>query len=260
MGSFPERYTQGTLVERLDFSDDLALFRLQPEEPLTFAPGQYATLALQDDTGQPLLRPYSVASAPHEEVLDFFVELVDKGVLTPLMWEMTTGDTMWIRKKLVGRFLLDEREPPQRHVMAATVTGIAPYASMVRAQIDALMENDSLTPYRFLIIHGASRSSEFGSYLYELQKYDGTYDWLTYIPTVSRPWEDTDWTGELGRVEDVLRKYMDAGGYTSDNSIVYACGHPSMIEKVKDIVGRAHFDKDRFKEEKYFPAGAINKP
>ncbi len=37
-------------------------------------------------------------------------------------------------------------------------------------------------------------------------------DWFTYVPTISRPWDEPEWTGETGRVEDVMRKHADAAG------------------------------------------------
>lgn len=36
------------------------------------------------------------------------------------------------------------------------------------------------------------------------------------------------------------------------NSIAYACGHPRMSEKVKDILARTGFCKDQIREEEYF--------
>ena len=35
------------------------------------------------------------------------------------------------------------------------------------------------------------------------------FPWFSYIPVISRPWEDPEWKGEVGRVEDILRKYID---------------------------------------------------
>lgn len=245
------RYCRIELIDRVDFSEDLALFRFRPDESLDFTPGQYATIGLEDEeTQRPLLRPYSVASAPHENMMDFFVELVEKGALTPYLWEAAVGDHYWLRKKIVGRFVLDEDR--KHHVMAATVTGIAPYISIVRDQIHRLETNDIEVPHHFLILHGASRSWELGTYLDELQELDRRYDWLTYIPTVSRPWEDPDWTGEVGRVEDVLRKHVDRSAFHPDRAAAYACGHPKMIDKAQDILRRARFDDDHIHEEKYF--------
>src|SRR5712664_146000 len=36
-----------------------------------------------------------------------------------------------------------------------------------------------------------------------------TVPWLTYVPTISRPWDEPDWRGERGRVDDVIRKYAN---------------------------------------------------
>lgn len=244
------RYTKAALTDRFDFSDDLAVFRFEPEEALEFEPGQYATLGLEDGDRK-ILRPYSVVSAPHESYLEFFLELVPDGALTQRMWPMSEGDPIWIRKKVVGRFTLDEESGRRDHLMAATVTGVAPYVSMARAQKRALRRGECNEPHRMTIIHGASRSWELGIYLDELNEL-AREDWLWYVPTVSRPWEDADWTGEVGRVEDVVRKYADRFDLTHRNAVAYACGHPQMIDKVKAILRRARFEDEHLREEKYF--------
>lgn len=245
------RYCRLQFTDRVDFSDDLALFRFRADEPIDFTPGQYATIGIEfDGMKRPLLRPYSVASAPHDDALEFFIERVEEGKLSPHFWSLSPGDRIWMRKKVVGRFVLDERR--QRHVMAATVTGIAPYVSIVRDQAHALAQGHLDEPHRFLIIHGASYAREFGTYLDEFTEAADRYTWLTYVPTVSRPWEDSDWTGEVGRVEDVLRKHMDAAGFTAENAAAYTCGHPQMIDKAQGILQRTRFDDTFIHEEKYF--------
>src|SRR5262249_42588035 len=105
--------------------------------------------------------------------------------------------------------------------------------------------------FKFLIIQGASHSMDFGVYRHELAEAAGD-GWLTYIPTVSRPWLDSDWQGETGRVEDVVRKYADQFGFNHTNSVAYSCGNPQMIQTVKSILDRAAFPKEHIKEEKYF--------
>lgn len=246
-----DRYCRIRLIGREDFADDLALFRFRAEAPIDFTPGQYATIGVQlEDMKRPLLRPYSVASAPHDDELEFFIELVDEGKLTPRLWRLSRGDRIWMRKKVVGRFVLDERRA--HHVMAATVTGVAPYVSILRAQAHALERGNGTTPHRLLILHGASRSWEFGTYLDELQAAAARYDWVSYVPTVSRPWDDPDWSGEVGRVEDVLRKHLDAAGFGPADTAAYTCGHPKMIDKAQGILQRAGLDEDVIHEEKYF--------
>jgi ferredoxin--NADP+ reductase len=112
-------------------------------------------------------------------------------------------------------------------------------------------ERGAASSDQLVVIHGASRSVDFGPYLSELEELsrDG---WLKYIPTISRPWEEPNWQGEMGRVEDVLRKYADRLGFNHTNSVAYACGHPQMVENVKGILARGRFLKDQIREEEYF--------
>lgn len=244
-----DHYALLTLTERVDFSEDLAVFHLQAPEPINFTPGQYATIGLLNEE-RPLLRPYSVASRPGTHTVELFIERVDEGDLTPRLWELDLGAKIWMRKKIVGRFVLDST--CRHHVMAATVTGVAPYVSIARHQQQALDTGDLTHPHHFLILHGASRSWELGTYREELSKLAQTTDWLEYVPTVSRPWEDPKWTGERGRVEDVLRKHLDAHAPPTDETAVYTCGHPKMIDKAQGIFERAGIDEDAIHEEKYF--------
>jgi len=163
---------------------------------------------------------------------------------------MQPGDRAWVRRRIAGLFVLNDER--RCHLMAATVTGITPYVSIARAQKRALELGDLETPHRLVIVHGGSTSGELGRYRNELTALDRNTDWLTYVPTVSRPWEDPGWNGERGRVEDVLRKHMDDAGLTSQNAVAYACGHPKMVEKAHALLARAGFEDDYLEEEKYF--------
>jgi len=244
-------YSALTLTERIDFADDLALFRLESAEPVTFTPGQYATIGLMDEsTGRPLLRPYSIASAPGKETLDFFIERVDDGKLTPRLWELHEGAEVWMRDKVVGRFVLDTS--CNHHLMAATVTGVGPYVSIVQNQIQALDTGEIDEPDQMLILHGASHSWELGTYIADMKGLSETYDWIEYVPTVSRPWDEPDWDGEVGRVEDILRKHLDAWSPPMDDCAAYTCGHPQMIDKAQGILQRAGMPEEALHEEKYF--------
>lgn len=243
-----EKFCSAELIDRRDLSGALAIFQFRPAERLLFRAGQFATLAVEAD-GDLLERPYSIVSSPAEPILEFFVELVPGGHLTPKLWEMKLGSTILIRRRIVGQFTLDP--DVTRHLMMATVTGIAPFVSIART-LHLSRERGASSNDELLVIHGASRSSDFGPYLGELQKLsqDG---WLTYVPTISRSWDEPDWLGETGRVEDVVRKHADQRGFNHTNSVGYACGHPQMVEKVQDILTRAGFLKDQIREEEYFP-------
>ena len=139
------------LVERIDYTPDLIVIRLKPEMEFTFKPGQYCTLGLEG-----IERAYSIASAPEEDLLEIFVELVPlpDGVLTPRMWKMKPGDHTTIRPRAKGIFTLDQR--CNQHLMVSTVTGIAPYISIIRSYFLS-----GLKGHEFYVLHGASYQDEF---------------------------------------------------------------------------------------------------
>lgn len=252
MDAPPRGYLRAVVERRLDVAADLAVFWLRPEAALSFLPGQYVTLAAPDGQGQTVKRAYSVVSAPHEPLVELVIEHVEGGALTPLLWRLHAGDPVWVRQKVVGHFLLDAERT--RHVMACTVTGIAPFLSMLRAHAEALRNGEAVPDHRFLVLHGASHAPEHGPYRGELLGLarDG---WVEAVPTVSRPWADPDWSGEVGRVEDVLRKHLDRLGWTGADVAGYACGHPDMIAAVKGVLKRARVPEAHVHEEKYFTTG-----
>jgi ferredoxin/flavodoxin---NADP+ reductase len=242
-----EKFCSAELIERRNISDTLGIFRFLTADQLFFTAGQYTTIAIEAD-GDLHERPYSIVSSPYERFLEFFIELVPGGLLTPELWDMRLGSTILIRRRIVGQFTLDRAV--NRYLMMATVTGVAPFVSMLRTQhIDR--GRGAAFSDKLVVIHGASRSADFGPYLSELEKLSRD-KWLEYIPTISQPWEEPNWRGETGRVEDVVRKHADRLGFNHTNSVAYACGHPQMVENVKGILARARFLKDKIREEEYF--------
>ena len=105
--------------------------------------------------------------------------------------------------------------------------------------------------HKLFILDGASRSWELG-YSDELEKVAREVPWLTYVPTVSRPWEDKAWSGETGRVDDLIRKYTDMWNLTPEDTKVYLCGHPNMIENTRGIVRRRGWEENAIQAEAYF--------
>lgn len=210
------------LVRRKDITHDLMVVWFRPEKRFFFKPGQYCTLGLEG-----VERAYSIVSAPHEPELEIFVELVPHGELTPRMWRLQVGDWMSIRPSAKGLFTFEPKYP--YHLMVATVTGIAPYVSILR---DYLHRGES--GHRFYILQGASYQDEF-TYDAELSELARRYDFIEYVPTVSRPAEPRNrgWRGETGRVNTIVEKYIEAFRLPREETLVYTCGHPGMIEDVK---------------------------
>lgn len=244
----PARYLSAEISVRRDLTPDLWTFRVRPAEPLRFAPGQYVALGIPAG-GRMIERPYSICSAPHEDELEFFVELVPNGAMTPLLYELQPGTPIYLRRAAKGRFVLDGESGKKNHLMVASVTGVAPFVSMAR--------HLALHPFpdvRVLILHSASTPAELG-FSEELAAATREVAWLEYVRTVSRPWLFPAWEGERGRAEDVVRKYADAAGFRPEDTTVYACGHPQMIRNVQAVMERAAYPRHAIREEMFWPPG-----
>src|SRR5262249_37671503 len=153
-------------------------------------PGQYVTIGLP--TGDKLVeRPYSVASPPDGSDLEFFLQVVPGGKLSPHLYEIPVGGEVQIRPIAKGRFTFDDQSGNQNHFMAATVTGVAPLLSMIR-HLSAL-EADSVAS-RIVLLQSASIPAQLG-YQDELVSRASQQRWLEYIPTISQAWLDPDWRG-----------------------------------------------------------------
>jgi ferredoxin--NADP+ reductase len=244
------KFYSARIIERRDISNDLWALRVDPGGEFPYRPGQYATLGVVTPEKHHE-RPYSIVSAPHEQYLEFFFELVPHGQLTPRLHKAQVGDEITLRKTGKGTFTLDASSARANHFLIATVTGIAPYVSYVRSLYRQWKASPTATLARVLILDGASRSWEL-AYSAELAGIAREVPWLTYVPTVSRPWEDKTWSGEVGRVDDLIRKYTDLWNLSPDNSKIYLCGHPEMIENTRGIVRRRGWLETAIQAEAYF--------
>ncbi len=228
------------LVERVDYTDDLMVIKMEPQGfDFKFKPGQYCTLGLDG-----IERAYSIVSAPHEPFLEVFVELVPEGELTPRMWRMEIGDTMSIRPRPKGIFLMDPAAT--QHLMLGTVTGVAPFVSIVRDHLHYGRDG-----HHFYVVEGASYLDEF-VYDVELAQLAAAYPKVvTFVPAVSRPIEDRNsgWEGETGRLNNIVADQLQKFGLDRSQTLVYACGHPGMIEASREIVTA---DGWRWTEERFW--------
>jgi ferredoxin--NADP+ reductase len=180
--------------------------------------------------GKPLLRAYSVASANHEEHLEFLSIKVPNGPLTSRLQHLKPGDDLIVGRKPVGSLIVDDLRPGRHLYLLSTGTGLAPFMSIIQ---------DPDTYERFekvILIHGVRQVSELAyadfieralpahEYLGELVR-----DKLVYYPTVTRePFRNQ------GRLTDVIesgRLFTDIGLAPLDPAVDRAmiCGSAAML-------------------------------
>ena len=214
---------RATIVHRQELTDELWIIKLLPEIPFGFKPGQYITIGVNG-----IERPYSIVSAPHEELIELFIELVPEGDLTPLLYEMGVGSSVSIRPRAKGLFTLDPNYT--HHLMVGTVTGSVPYISILRDYFENKMQSGI-----FHVLEGASYIDEFAYFNEFSTLATDNPSTVYYLPSISRPKEirNSGWHGAQGRINNLVEQYINNIGLSKNETLVYLCGHPGMITDVK---------------------------
>src|SRR6476620_7457922 len=108
------------------WTDTLFSFRATRDSGFRFVSGQFAMIGLEV-SGRPLLRAYSMASANHEDHLEFFSIKVPDGPLTSRLQHLDVGDSILINSKPTGTLVLDNLMPGRNLYLMSTGTGLAPF-------------------------------------------------------------------------------------------------------------------------------------
>ena len=217
----------------LHWTDTLFSFTATRNSGFRFLNGQFAMIGLEVD-GRPLLRAYSMASANHEEALEFFSIKVADGPLTSRLQQIRQGDTILVGRKATGTLITDNLIPGRRLLLLSTGTGLAPFASLIKdPEIYERFET-------IVLVHGCRQVSELG-YGEELvarlaeDEFLGPLltDKLIYYPTVTRePFRNR------GRITDLIASdqlFNDLGLPALDLATdrVMMCGSPAMLEELR---------------------------
>ena len=168
-----------TLIERLDLSPTLAMFRVQPDEPPAaerpwFEPGQYTAIGLNVDDAGAVQRTFSMASAPEDRRwLEFYIrrnpEPHTEQPFTHLLWQLGPGAQLHIGPRAAGRFTVLHTvgaADPRIKLMIGGGTGVAPFVSLVRSRVLRAADIGDL-----VLLHGASYPQEL-AYLDEIAAKD----------------------------------------------------------------------------------------
>jgi len=211
------------------WNDTLFSFRTTRDPGLRFRNGHFVMLGLPVE-GKPLMRAYSVASANHDEHLEFFSIKVPNGPLTSRLQHLQPGDEVIVGRKPVGSLVLDDLRPGRHLYLLSTGTGLAPFISIIQ---------DPDTYERFdkvVLIHGVRQVSELAYAKFiedELPNHEHLGELvrgkLLYYPTVTR-----EAFRHQGRLTDVIESgklFSDLGLPPLDAAVDRAmiCGSSAML-------------------------------
>jgi CDP-4-dehydro-6-deoxyglucose reductase, E3 len=204
-------------------------------ERLEFVPGQFTSFTDVIE-GKEITRAYSFASAPSgTNRFELCLNRVDPGHLSPRLFEMKLGDRIEMHEPL-GMFVL-RQQTPRDSIFIATGTGIAPFRSMLQADLKASSRG-------FTLLFGVRYESHL-LYREEFEEMARTYANFRFWPTLTLP--DAGWTGRSGRVQAHL---AEAIGERRDVDF-YLCGLKEMVDETRGILKSQGFDRKQIFYEKY---------
>ena len=111
-------FQKETVLSVKHWTDHLFSFTATRDPGFRFQNGQFAMIGLEVE-GRPLVRAYSMASANHEDALEFFSIKVADGPLTSRLQKIREGDTDPGRPQGDGH--ADRGQPDSRKAAAAAV-------------------------------------------------------------------------------------------------------------------------------------------
>ncbi|WP_299200489.1 ferredoxin--NADP reductase [uncultured Amphritea sp.] len=227
------------------WNDTLFSFTTSRDPGFRFKNGHFTMIGLEHE-GRPLMRAYSIASANHEDQLEFFSIKVQDGPLTSKLQSIQVGDQILISRKPTGTLINDHLLPGKHLYLISTGTGLAPFMSIIK-------DPEIYEQYdKVILTHGVRQLSEL-AYADVIQEHlpsneyfgDMVSDKLLYYPTVTRePFRNQ------GRLTDLiatgkLTRDLGLPDLSLENDRFMICGSPSMLKDTTRLLDQMGFEEAR---------------
>ncbi len=200
-------------------------YLLTLERKIDFLPGQVIAVTLGDIPP----RLYSIASGVNDDFIQILYSINPQGVLTPKLASLQVEESLSYSKAR-GTFLNDKKDS----IWLATGTGIAPFVSMARSDLE-------IDRYVKALVHGTRGPYHFGADLFK--KLLG----IKYERYVS---------GHLSEVNDSKRGRIGSSFEDSRmidrNAEYYLCGKAEMVVEMRDLLIGKGIEYSKIKSEIYF--------
>ncbi len=234
------------------WNDTLFSFKTSRNAGLKFENGHFVMMGLEVE-GKPLMRAYSIASANHDEELEFFSIKVADGPLTSKLQNIQVGDSILVSTKPTGTLIADHLLPGKHLYLISTGTGLAPFMSIIR---------DPEVYERFdkiILTHGVRTVSELAyqdvilkelpsdEYLGEIIR-----EKLIYYPTVTRePYQNQGRITEQLASGQLPRAIGLANINPADDRFM-VCGSPAMLKDTCKWLDQQGFSESRHGHQAHY--------
>ncbi len=223
----------GTVVERREVLRNLAVIRLQLDQPMQYAAGQYLSVQIPS---RPRMWRYMSPAVPAnaDGEIEFHIRSVLGGWVSPAMVGNTVVGDQWLLGSPLGGLGIP-RNVKRKMLMIGCGTGIAP----LRAQLMAMSQR-RINPKVHLFVGGYHPCDLYD--LETLSRLAVANKWLTVTPVTERdenPWwyydsgeSERTWPGLEPRVTGQIGKVVAGYGAWADRD-VQIVGSPSMVQTTK---------------------------
>ncbi len=260
--SSPEKYTVETITWVKTWTPNLFSFRTTRAPAFRFVPGQFARLGVeksdsvpssgshapsepQGTEGKIVWRAYSMASAAHDEFLEFYSVVVPGGEFTSELVRLKPGDTIYVDKTSYGFLTTDRFQNGKDLWMLSTGTGLAPFLSMLW-DIENWHQYDNL-----ILVHSVRVAAEL-AYRDEIEAFNHHELFrafnlkLKYLPIVTRERVEDTLNARITTVIADGRLEAAAGiALDQDRSRIMICGNPEMVDETRKLLSGRGFRTSR---------------
>ena len=227
------------------WNENLFSFTSTRDPGFRFKNGHFIMVGLQQETG-PLMRAYSIASANHEDEMEFFSIKVADGPLTSKLQNLSIGDQILVSQKPTGTLVTDGLLPGKHLYLLSTGTGLAPFMSIIKdPEVYEIYD-------RVILTHSVRWESDLAYQDFienELPNHpylgESIREKLLYYPTVTRePYRNN------GRLTDLMKSgklFLDLGlpKPNLDDDRFMICGSPAMLKDLTNMLNSHGFVETR---------------
>lgn len=209
----------------------------------THVPGQHYEIALTSTEGYRAVRNYSIASEPGLNVLEFGIQLIKEGEVSPYLFEMELGEEIEIRGPLGGHFNWDiTKKGPL--IMIAGGSGVVPFMSMLRHYLKRHTDDN-----RDIVLIVSAKSLEKLPYKDELDEIRKNYKNIKIFFALTQEFVPNP-NHHKGRIDlFLLKQHLEK--FLQEMPMIYVCGTNSFVETItEDLVGMG-FNSHEIKTERF---------
>lgn len=227
---------ESEILEEKYISKNVKRLKLSIPKDFKFKSGQYLSLSYYFNNKK-FRSPYSIASTPNKQFIEFCIKLIDKGKASNFIKNLKKGDKVELLGP-AGKFIIDDGSKNNDLIFICVGTGITPFKSMIYSLLEKGFKN------KIILLKGFRNKDEI-IYEKEFSLLKEKYKNFEFHNILSQPKNQN--FKDKGYVQDFLDKYIPK----NFNGNIYICGLSEMIDGVIKKLKEKNISEKKIFFEKY---------